>query len=307
MSMSASDRAKLFSSWIQPSSRNEKDQQDRAERMVRDAIESSSAFDGTNFFFYTKGSYPNNTNVRQDSDVDVVVEVRECCYSDYKPGVSPAVPDVSSPYTGPWRMPADWRKAVNEALVAHFGASGVDSSGEVAINISAVEGSRPSADVVPSYRYYRYDNTECTQKEIGSCVWPRSGGTKIVNWPHHQLEKGRKKNDDTGGRYKDYVRALKRVENILADDGVIDELPSYFMECLVFNVPNSILASGGSLDDDFRATLVELWRQLGDEHTERKMVEPNYMKWLFTKDKKWTLQDGKDLIQAAWTYLDYAS
>ena len=304
--MSATDRKALLSGWIMPSSDNEKDQQDRAERMVRDAIESSDAFEGTNYSIYTKGSYPNNTNVRQDSDVDVVVELRECFYWDYGSGVTPAVPKVVTPYAGSW-TPATWRKAVKSALVEHFGASGVDSSGEVAINISAVAGSRPSADVVPSFLYYRYENTECTQSEQGSCVFPRSGGAKIVNWPHHQLDKGRGKNNATGGRYKDYVRALKNVENVLADDGVIDDLPSYFMECLVFNVPNPILKSGGSLDDDFRATLVELWRQLGDEDTETAMVEPNYMKWLFQGDKKWTLQDGKDLIQASWTYLDYAS
>ena len=55
----------------------------------------------------------------------------------------------------------------------------------------------------------------------------------------------------------------------------------------------------------FFANLVELWRQLGVEDTETKMVEPNWLKYLFTTAKKWTLQDAKDLVQATWSYFDY--
>jgi hypothetical protein len=44
---------------------------------------------------------------------------------------------------------------------------------------------------------------------------------------------------------------------------------------------------------------------LGVEDTETKMVEPNWLKYLFTTAKKWTLQDAKDLVQATWSYFDY--
>lgn len=95
MSMTASDRQALLSQWIKPSSDSEKDQQDRAEHMVKDAIKNWWAFDNLTPLIYTKGSYPNNTNVRTDSDVDVVVECHECCWSEFEPGVA----DLSSPGT----------------------------------------------------------------------------------------------------------------------------------------------------------------------------------------------------------------
>ena len=272
--------------------------------MVRKAITTCDAFDGTNLLIYTKGSYPNNTNVRRDSDVDVVIELHDCLYYDYKPGVTGAEPPVR-PYQGAW-TPGKWRQAVADALIAAFGTDSVDTSGRVAINISAVEGSRPSADVVPSFDYRRYDNPDRTISQEGSCVFPTDGGTKIVNWPQQQLDNGRSLNTQTNHRYKNYVRALKNAENFLATAGTIDELPSYFMECLVFNVPASTLTTG-ELDDGFRATLVSLWGLLKSEENERNMVEPNRMKWLFTEDKKWSIQDGKNLIQAAWSYLEYGS
>lgn len=302
--MSASDRAELLGRWIKPSSENEQVQQARAEDMVRKAITTCDSFDGSKLLIYTKGSYPNNTNVRRDSDVDVVVELQDCFYYGYKAGVTGIEPPVP-PYQGSW-TPASWRQAVVDALVEAFGSDSIDTSGKIAINVSAVEGSRPSADVVPSFDYRRYDDPARTTWKEGSCVFPTDGGSKVVNWPQQQLENGRSLNTQTNHRYKKYVRALKNAENFLAAAGTIDELPSYFMECLVFNVPASILASG-DLDDGFRATLVELWRLLESEENEQKMVEPNWMKWLFTSDKKWSVQDGKDLVLATWQHLGYGS
>lgn len=303
MTMSSTDREKLLSAWVKPSSDSEKDQQDRAERMVRDAIKGWAAFDGVDYEIYTKGSYPNNTNVRADSDVDVdvVVECHECSYYDYTSGVTGS-PGVGSPYKGPWTK-ADWRKQVGDALIDAFGKKAVDRSGKIALNVAAVPGSRPSADVVPSFLYYRYLDSERRNFHTGSCVWD-TDENKIVNWPAQQLANGKAKNIATGSRYKKFVRALKRAENVLAAQGTIDEMPSYFMECLVWNVLNTTLSSEASLEAGFRATLVELWSGFeGGDASE--WDEPNQLKWLFKGKKKWTIDDGKKLVLATWNYLDY--
>lgn len=81
--MTAADRQALLARWIKPSSESEKNRQDRAWRMVCDAIDAHPAFDGVDRRIYAKGSYPNNTNVARDSDVDIVVELHECNYDDY--------------------------------------------------------------------------------------------------------------------------------------------------------------------------------------------------------------------------------
>jgi hypothetical protein len=302
MTMSPSERNAILSKWMKPSSESEQTRQDRAETMVRTAITANAKLKSANLLIYTKGSYPNNTNVRLDSDVDVVVELQECAYYGYRSGVTPST-TAPAPYVGSW-TPSDWRSEVKAALVTAFGSDSIDSSSKIAIEVNEVSGSRPSADVVPSFAYHLYNDTDRRTKEVGSCVFPSDGADKIVNWPNQQLINGRKLNTDSGGRYKDYVRILKNTENYLSSQGTIKVLPSYLMECLTYNVPTAVLSTG-NLDAGFRATLVELWRQLGVEDTETKMVEPNWLKYLFTTAKKWTLQDAKDLVQATWSYFEY--
>jgi len=127
--MTPAEREELLSLWASPSSNSEKEQQDRAERMVRNAVESWPVFNTVKYRIYTKGSYPNNTNVRADSDVDVVVECHEVLYYDYADGVT-GDPSPPYPYQGPWTPPR-WRSEVDEAMVHTFGCDAVDTSGKI--------------------------------------------------------------------------------------------------------------------------------------------------------------------------------
>jgi hypothetical protein len=302
-SVLASERESLLSGWIKPSSVNEQERQERAIRMVRQAIDSHPAFDGqrSSIRVYTKGSYRNNTNVRADSDVDVVVENTACFYYDYGSGVTGPPPGSISPYSGSW-TPATWRAEVAAALRSAFGA-GVDTSGKVAIYVPPVPGSRPSADVVPSFTFHRYWSADHSRKSVGCCVFDTSS-TKIVNWPQQQLDNGIAKNNVTGQRYKNFVRALKNAENVLSKAGTIKPLPSYFMECLVYNVPNEHLVPRG-LSVGFRSTLAYLFNNLHTDGAVSEWLEPNEHKYLFRGSQKWTRADGFALVDATWDYLGY--
>ena len=267
--------------------------------MVRDAIDSHGPFRCVRKQVYAKGSYANNTNVRLDSDVDIVVQCDELHYYDLAPGVSPPLSPGAGNYTGVW-TPGEWRTEVAAAIINHFGVSGVDTSGNIALLIRERIGSRPSTDVVPSFQYRRHLDGNGQEYDLGSAVFNTSG-QKIVNWPQQQLDNGRTRNDATGRRYKNYVRALKNAENLLSDLGTVKPLPSYFMECLMWNSTNSAMQTG-SLVDGFRATLVELWNGLSSgAHTEWE--EPNGIKYLFRPTQKWTTADARDLVRATWSYL----
>src|SRR4051812_42668330 len=102
MSMLASERSALLSLWIKPSSEDEQLQQDRAERMVTDAVTQHPTLSSAELRVYPKGSYANNTNVRRDSDVDIVVQSCDCEYYDYMPGQVPSSPSSITPYQGEW-------------------------------------------------------------------------------------------------------------------------------------------------------------------------------------------------------------
>lgn len=281
---------------------------ERAERMVRAAIDRHEPFDAyrSAIKVYAKGSYANQTNVRADSDVDVVVENRDLYYFEYFPRSSAPSPDPNnSPYTGRWNDEGEWRAEVTAALRNHFGYADVDTSGEVALTISEVVGSRPSADVVPSFALRRFDAPDRSVVHHGSRVFKKSGGY-VDNFPNQQLENGRAKNRLTNGRYKKYVRALKNAENFLAANGTIDDLPSYFMECLVWNVPNDYICMGASLDEGFRITLAYLIKFLdSSNYVETDWEEPNRLKYLFRGQSKWTPDQGQQLALATWTHLGY--
>lgn len=180
LSMSSDEQETLLSSWRNRSSNSEQDQQDRAERMVTDAIKNWSAFDGITPAVYTKGSYPNNTNVRTDSDVDVAVECRECNWSDYSPGVTPkpvvgvdlyrSLEYQQLAYGGNERTHrcVRWRC---RRYKRQGGAERLCGKGQSA------ERRRRS-----ELRFYRWLDSDRITSHVGSCVWD-TDHKQIVNWP----------------------------------------------------------------------------------------------------------------------------
>ena len=96
-----------------------------------------------------KGSYPNNTNVKVESDVDIAVHCHEVLYQEGNH--PPAIP-----YLGHW-TPASLRWEIEHALLAYFGHQ-VVSPRKVAFRVSSTSTS-VDADVVPcfDYRFYRWD------------------------------------------------------------------------------------------------------------------------------------------------------
>jgi hypothetical protein len=284
--------------WTGPSSDSEQEKQERTERMIRDAVNAHEAFEDCDLEVYAKGSYPNNTNVRADSDVDIAVECTECVYwGTHEPGAYTG----GRPYEGPW-TPTRLRSELIAALRAKF-SDQVDTSGNVAIEVNSST-ARVDADVVPCFTYH-YHFSQANYR-VGTKIFPVQGPS-IVNYPAQQLEKGREKNVATGHAYKKAVRIFKRIEAAMVGDGYFRELPSYYMECLVYNWPNSLFDQS-SWTDLTRAGLIHLWESLqGDEPEEEKdrWLEANECFYLFHGGQEWSRNDGRQFAQAAWNYLEF--
>jgi len=290
--MSLEDKLSI---WTGPSSDTEKDKQDRTERMIRQAIDSHEPFSNCSLRVYAKGSYANNTNVRSDSDVDVAVECTEVQYweesvkGNHTPGRS---------YEGIW-TPAKLRAELLSALKVKFPGQ-VDASGSTAIQINS-NSARVDADVVPcfSYRYYLKSETRDGTKIF------KTDGSSIVNYPAQQMENGIAKNKRTGYAYKKGVRLLKRIENAMAEDGSFRELPSFFMECLAYNCPDTIFTHL-TWTECLRAMLIHIWDSLqGDEPSSGRWLEVNECFFLFHSNQKWTREDGREFAKAAWNYFGF--
>jgi hypothetical protein len=268
--------------------------------MVREAVAAHPGFKDCSLLIYTKGSYPNNTNVVTDSDVDVAVQCRDVVYwGEHTTGAHPA----SSIYSGIW-TPEKLRNELVAALRTKF-PSQVDTSGSTAIRIDSST-ARVEADVVPcfDYRYYFSANSW----RDGARTF-RTNGKTLENYPDQHLEQGRAKNTSTNGYFKQAVRILKRTENAMVEAKYHREVSSYLLECLVYNCPNTVLLESTWVET-IRGVLFHIWDRLeGTEPTNEsglRWLEVNECKWLFQSNQSWSREDARDFAKAAWNYLGFA-
>lgn len=279
----------------QPSSGSEKEKQERAERMVKQAVKSwAEAYNDIAIKYVPKGSYTNNTNVRQDSDVDIAVLRTDFYYFDSSALRPPdAMTGSGKTYT---LEGVAFRNSLAQSIERRFG-NACDTTGTTAIELHE-NSSRVSADIVPSFmfRKYYYDQLGNISYHEGQKVY-KTDGTTVVNYPDQQLLNGRTKNVATGSRYKEMVRILKRAENDLVERGAIDPLPSYFMECLMYNVPNSTFNSTSAtpLTDILTRAIVHLWSSTKPGGVAKGWYEPNEIKTLFGGGQKWSMDDAHTL------------
>ena len=281
--------------WTAPSSDSEQEKQERTERMIKQAIDAHVPFNDCALKVYAKGSYANNTNVRADSDVDIAVECTEC---EYWEEAQAGFHKPREQYSGIW-TPDKLRSELASALRSKFPGQ-TDTTGSTAIKI-AFGSSRIDADVVPcfSYRYYFESSTRKGTKVF------KTNGASVVNYPAQQLEYGVSKNKRTGYAYKKCVRILKRAQNAMREAGIFRDLPSFFIESLAFNCPDSAF-SHSTWTECLRDVLVYIWQELeGSEPDHNRWVEANDCLYLFHQGKKWFRQDGRDFAKVAWNYFGF--
>jgi len=162
------------------------------------------------------------------------------------------------------------------------------------------------ADVVPSWEYRRYDRIVNGVPEYheGARIYPTSGGFKN-NFPKRQLTNGRAKNTRTGLRYKRMVRALKKLDGHLASTGhPSDELPSYLIESLVYNVDDKHFGHDAYLDD-MRAVLAEIFNAMLPNGASEEWEHVHGLMYLFRGTDEWTADQARALAEAAWDVLGF--
>lgn len=296
--------ARDWETWLRnsigPASSTEEADRDRTERRIRDAILADPQLAG-NVRVFVKGSYANNTNVRRDSDVDIAVEWKSWAYiskTNQAANLSWEQLGVSTGSNGP--QPTEYRRWVEEALIRAFGTASVDTSGNKAITVTG-SATTLDADVVPCFRHKRYDGPGRTP-HVGIRLYPKNGGI-VENWPEQNRVNGNTKNTRTGRRYKQIVRALKRLENDMVQTGRLQsEVHGYFIECLLYNLPDGVFQRP-TYKATTMAVLATMWETIRDgEHTD--WVEVNGLKWLWRSGQTWTAAEASDFAYKAWNYIN---
>jgi len=91
--------------------------------------------------------------------------------------------------------------------------------------------------------------------------------------------------------------------------GVHQELPSFFVECLVYNCPDEIFLRS-TWTTTVRGVITHIFNSLeGMEPTieSQRWLEASECKYLFHADQPWTRADGREFAKTAWNYLELAS
>lgn len=212
---------------------------------IKKVLEDPDApFANRSFNVFLQGSYGNDTNVWSESDVDVAICLTSVFYSD----IDELGADEKERYEGN-RIPAEYsikqfKDEVTTWLRQNFG-NGV-TPGNKAIAVPG-NNSRRNADVLACAehrRYFSYPTVGQPGFHEGICFWT-SRGDKIINYPHQHMSNCTSMNQATGSRFKSNIRVLKNMRRAMVNDGFLGDgvAPSYYIEGMLYNVPNEHFAS----------------------------------------------------------------
>lgn len=270
----------------------------RTKDALSKALRNSSRLDqdGVEYRIFLQGSYKNHTNIHGDSDVDIVIQVT----NPYRRDSSGLLRDTESVYANGQRADygfREFKRDVVAALREEYGASAVqvdDKAVKVRAGDSALQ---IDADIVVCQKYKPENGREA--------MWFRSeSGQEISNYPQMHYQRGADKNQATDGNYRKTVRMFKRARQNLVHKGRIskEDAPSYFVACLLSNVPNQAFV------DDPQERYVRVVNYLYEHRDDLTSFTAQHGQHeMFGRDStRWNQRDARRFInELVWLYENY--
>jgi len=197
-----------------------------AEGVLREALHRSPLLDARQFEIFGQGSRVNNTYIEPASDIDLVLMLK---------------PPPASKLDETDFSRNNWAEFRDDVLAA-LGESYVVRMGRRCVNVDDPDSLfGEMVDILVATEHRRYPVPGARRYEQGVYFRDREG-RPIVNFPKQHRRNGDEKDLRTGGRFKQVVRAAKRVRRLAERDRMIADgaAPSYLLECLLYNVPDHI-------------------------------------------------------------------
>ena len=192
---------------------------------------------------FLQGSYANNTNVRQHSDVDIAVVQINQFRTKYREGVS----NTNYGFTTASSKSNTFKDIVQSALESKFGDDVERKNKSIKIHGNSY---RKDADSVPALRYrdYSYDYRFDPKNYVGGILIKADDGTEVINYPEQHIKNGIDKNKRTNLYFKKMVRIAKEMRYQMQDEGYefAQKVSSFGVESLLYNVPDEIFVKYNS-------------------------------------------------------------
>ncbi len=260
---------------------------------IRKALEQSSVLKNKTYEIYLQGSYANSTNIKGDSDVDIVVQLNSVFgYDDTKlTPVEKTLFNLTFPDSSSYRW-INFNNDVYNALFAYFGQGNIQQ-GKKSIKLLGND-YRLNADIVPCLQYRKYQNFNLQNQNDfveGIKFWTYDQTKKIINYPKLHKQNGEDKNSRlrTNENYKDLVRIVKNIKSSLVDNkGMNPKIaPSYFLECSIYNVPD------GHFGGNYQASLTNILDFLLRKCDADKLITCSHQHYLFGPEPwQWNQTDA---------------
>jgi hypothetical protein len=266
---------------------------------IKTALDAYSWPNEVRYAVYLQGSYRNVTNIRGDSDVDVVVELTSVVKVDASLlGPEARARALAIYKNSPYGFD-EFRADVGNALYNYYGWLTVTDAPKC-FKIPSRSG-RLGADVVPCLGLDRHTPAGMVQ---GMTFRPRGSTSWIENFPKLHYDAGTAKNGETAslGWFKPTVRVLKNMRNRINEARWFNvTAPSYFLEAMLWNVPDEVLA-GGSHQLAVFGSLVHLKKTLA---TTVPFACPHRQHTLFgDRPEQWKRSEAVAFVDAALKFWD---
>lgn len=242
---------------------------------------------------FLQGSYKNNTNIRGDSDVDVVVSLTSTYYrdiSELSEREKRLYLKAKTDATYDW---SEFRKDILSSLRNAYGANRI-TEGKKSIKIAA-SSNTVNADVVVSCLFRKYHKFESQTNQSfteGIIFWTIPDKKQVISYPKIHSDRLVNKNQQTGSWYKPTVRIFKNARTYMENNSLIQPnlVPSYFLESLIYNIPNSYFSN------NHQSNFPNILRWLRQNDLSGCMC-PDGMKRIFgNEDGQWKLNSANYFI-----------
>jgi len=259
-------RARIPESWASRETAANQSSKVARERIKQDLNRDRSALvqhtEVEAFTVYAQGSYKNYTNTRGSSDLDLIVQLREPWKRDLSNLTEAEVERYhANTKSADYGYDDGFRDSVVQALRQFYRESPfkdpVANTGK-AIEITGRHNPLPiDVDVVAAQEYRVYQsypaNGDPEYKE-GMLFKPLESDEWWKNFPKEHYKNGNAKHDN----FRETVRVFKNARHRYNDNHIFGvSAPSYYIECLIYNVPAEILKRT-DLTDRFDETIAWL-------------------------------------------------
>jgi hypothetical protein len=203
-------------------------------------LDSNAPYCKRGFDVHLQGSYGNNTNVRGDSDVDVVI----CTTDTYHYDLDHLSPDQKARYQQenkdvPSVGPTFKQEVISWLNKQYCAASVIPGNKAVFLKGNSY---RRNADILictEHRQFYSYTGDVKVGHHKGVRFFDAKGNS-IVNFPKLHAKACTDKHQAINDQFKPTIRIFKTMRNRMIEKGLLAEgvAPSYYIEGALWNVPN---------------------------------------------------------------------